>query len=83
MSTETTEDVDLSDLGLLDDTKRHARCTACQPKDIGLAMPFIALCGTRAVYLTEWTEPDVVPPDACDECERLWFAPCLICGVAP
>lgn len=76
---DTEEIVDLSELDLLDDGRRHARCTACQPG--GLLVPFMALCGVRAMHRNHpVTGGQVAPPDACGECKTLWDQPCAVCG---
>lgn len=82
MSTAVDEKVDLSDLDMLDDARRHARCLRCQPKNLALGTPFIALCGVRAIHLSSAfrRRGDIHPPDACPECKALWEAPCRICG---
>lgn len=77
MSAAIEEDLDLSDLDLLDDEQRHARCTVCFPYG---SIPFVALCGTRAIALTD-CPADEVPVNACGECEHLWGRPCRRCGL--
>ena len=74
----TQTDVDLSDLDLLDDASRHARCTSCQPISKEL-QPFIALCGRRAIQRRG--PGHVTPPNACRDCVALWDEPCSRCGL--
>lgn len=73
-----TED---DDLDLLDDAKRHARCILCtgEPGDL-VGVPFIAICGRRAINLRVWPDPAAFPPDACPECVALFDQPCPRCG---
>ena len=79
MSTDTEWLVDLSDLDLLDDDGRHARCTYCQP-DVHLLEPFIALCGVRAVHRSVPVDSFYPPANACESCKELWDQPCARCG---
>lgn len=65
------------DLELLGDCHRHARCTICFGSGALLGVPFVALCGRRAINLRSWDYPDQIPPDACPECVAQWSAPCL------
>lgn len=76
----TDERVDTSDLDLLDDGHRHARCTFCGPVVQELFQPFEALCGRRAVYRDDSVGPTEVPSNACPECLTLWDKPCRRCG---
>lgn len=78
MSSQTDERVDLSDIDLLDDEHKHARCTFCQP-DVAMLEPFVALCGVRAVHQGEGPA-EQKPVNACPECEVLWHQPCRRCG---
>ncbi len=68
------EAVDLSDLDLLDDEKRHARCPECTPEP-PLGVPFIAVCGVRTVW---WFYLSALPPNACKNC--LATPSCPKCG---
>jgi hypothetical protein len=79
MATDIEQDVDISDLSLLDDGNAHARCTFCQPV-VRVMEPFVALCGTRAVYLNPDADPLVVPLNACGSYADLWDVPCARCG---
>jgi hypothetical protein len=76
---DTEERVDLSDLDLLDDKRRHARCTYCQPL-VGPLEPFDALCGVRAISRGVPDDSDDPPPNACGPCKDLWHQPCVRCG---
>lgn len=72
--------VEVEDLDMLDDDKRHARCVACTPAKDGQA--FIALCGRRAVM---WPLPlgrkkHEPPKNACEDCVKLYWLPCRKCG---
>lgn len=80
MATALDEDVDLSDLDLLDDERRHGQCRRCYPVPTGLGVPFTAWCGVRAVWLTPWTNHLQVPPDACEDC--LQVKACATCGAS-
>lgn len=76
---DTTPDVD--DLDLLDDTRRHARCVVCTgTRDELIGIPFIALCGRRAINLRRWGNPAAFPPDACEDCLALWGTGCDVHG---
>lgn len=72
------EAVDLSDLEMLDDENRHARCTVCTPERPPLGVPFVAWCGTKAVWLSYLTAADAVPVNACQDC--LTLPTCARCG---
>lgn len=63
-------DVDTSDLDLLDDDRRHARCLICYPH-VPLGGTFIALCGRRALRMTD-EAPLTIPTNACPDCARLF-----------
>jgi len=69
------------DLDLLDDSHRHARCTICTGTTGPLAgVPYIALCGRRAINLRTWDDPACFPPDACPACLTAWPLGCSQCG---
>lgn len=77
----TDEMIDTSDLDLLDDTHRHARCVICTgTRGDLIGVPFTAICGVRAINLRAWSNPECFPPDACDPCVALWDEPCARCG---
>lgn len=70
----------LDDLDLLDDARRHARCCICTGTHGDLVgVPFVAICGRRAINLRAWSDPACIPPDACDECVALFDQPCARC----
>lgn len=76
------DDADASDMDLLNDTLRHARCVRCTgTRGPLLGVPFIAICGRRAINLRVWEQRDRFPPDACEQCVRLFSQPCPKCGV--
>ncbi|MBB3040998.1 hypothetical protein [Nocardioides soli] len=78
MATQTAPDV--SDLDMLDDAHRHARCCICTGTFGPLiGVPYRAICGRRAINLREWDDPMTFPPDACHDCLRLWSAGCPTC----
>ena len=65
------------DLDLLDDELRHLCCGNCYP-DLTLGVPFIAVCGRRAVGFRGHS---LKPPDnACPDCLALVGEPCPECG---
>lgn len=74
--------VDASDLDLLDDTCRHARCTICTGTTGPLVgVPFTALCGRRAINMRPWDDLASFPPDACPECVVMFDGgACPTCG---
>lgn len=79
------EDLDLSDLDLLDDEHRHGRCSRCGggTGTMKRGVVFTAMCGARAIWLRPLppkTPP--TPPDACPACADLLYGPCPVCGVA-
>jgi len=57
---------ELDDLGLLDDSRRHAVCPGCNPTYTP-GQPFVAICGRRAVSFRRAVHL-IPPPDACPEC---------------
>lgn len=63
---------DLDDLVLLDDQRAHAFCPGCV--DFKLGVPFIALCGRRAIAFGGTSV--VIVPHSCPECEPLVSKPC-------
>jgi len=85
-ATETPVDVDpidLADLDLLDDGKRHAHCPTCTP--VRPFVPFVAYCGRRAIYHGHETDVREPPPNACPDCLPTAMAvaagaPCPRCG---
>lgn len=69
------------DLNLLDDSRRHARCTVCTgTRGDLIGVPFVALCGQRAINLRSWDDPASAPPDACPACLVAWPLNCPNCG---
>ena len=78
-TTDTTPAVD--DLDLLDDSRLHARCVICTGERGDLVgVPFVALCGSRAINLRAWSNPACLPPDACGACVAMWDKGCPTCG---
>lgn len=69
-------------LDVLDDPLRHASCDRCYPDPPQLGDPFVAWCGTRALWLYvppiggRWE----VPPNPCPACLEL--PACQTCGHA-
>jgi hypothetical protein len=79
-ATLTLTEFALDDLDMLDDDKRHARCTICTGTSGPLVgIPFVALCGRRAMNLREWDNPECFPPDACEDCVAMWGKRCHLC----
>jgi hypothetical protein len=73
----TVEQADLSDLDLLDDERRHGRCTRCYARNLPLGTPFTAFCGVRTVWWAHGVK-GVVPPNVCPDCRTL--TACVTCG---
>ena len=72
---------EVSDLDILDDSRRHARCVVCTNERGDLiGVPFVAICGKRAINLRAWSNPDAFPPDACPECVARFDHDCPTCG---
>lgn len=74
--------LDLSDLDLLDDELRHGRCISCGGGTgcMKLGVPFIAMCGKRAIWTSRLAEFDrPTPTNACPVCLlRLRLGPCPV-----
>lgn len=79
MNMSTLEQIDLSDLDLLDDDKAHARCLTCYPGDVALK-PIVALCGVTTIIQNRGQQHHIAPPNACEECKKAWQEPCRGCG---
>lgn len=82
---EIEQDLDLSDLDLLDDERRHGRCNQCGggTGTMKRGVVFTAMCGRRAVWLSRLAEFDKpTPANACPECAALPYGPCPVCGVS-
>jgi hypothetical protein len=76
---DTVEALDLSDLDLLDDLRRHCFCIPCCGGRLPVVGVFIAICGTQA--LARATEVLEDPPAACcDVCAERFHQPCPECG---
>ena len=59
----TEEELDLSDLDLLDEEHMHVICTVCNPGK-GEGDVVVTVCGKKVLFLQQ--------PKTCDECDNLF-----------